>query len=543
MKNNNKNMHLFAIAALAATLMAGQVSISPVYAGSTSVQLSSLIPDNVTVEQPMPLSDISLPDSEYGTLFWVDSSSVPSERVQSYDVVFKPYDSSVLSKISGWDGESDEIYGSVTVVVSGMESNSEESDEWNEDSSDDYDENQDNYDEDQDSSGANEEQKDDSAEDDQEVTPEATAAPAKEENSEEETEITEKPSEKTEDESETVKTDTKEEQDSEDNKAEDTTEEDAKVTPSETPEVTETPEATETPETTETPKATVTPEADKDNIFDGADKDIKEDNRSTDFVEDLTDAQKAELAEENHSANGITVSGIDLPYYVQFRVTSGDDYEFTNASEANVFQSYEFELWDLKNDTEYEVPDGEYVSVTVPVKAGYSYTIEHLLDSGAMETIVPSVDGSTMIFSTHSFSPFGIAGSKTLVGEEIEEDGYDTGVVTETPDSVQAADLTPAGDNTADTADSSNAASDSTADTSEVTSAPADSTDQTAADTSSSTDQNSEEDGSSSVKAVHTGDNTIIWPFVILAVLAGVVALALIIFLIIVAIEKKNKNK
>lgn len=224
-------MHLFAIAALAATLMVGQVSISSVYAGSTSVQLSSLIPDNVTVEQPMPLSDISLPDSEYGTLSWVDSSSVPSERVQSYDVVFKPYDSSVLSKISGWDGESDEIYGSVTVVVSGMESNSEESDEWNEDSSDDYDENQDNYDEDQDSSGANEEQKDDSAEDDQEVTPEATAAPSKEENSEEETEITEKPSEKTEDESETVKTDTKEEQDSEDNKAEDTTEEDAKVTP------------------------------------------------------------------------------------------------------------------------------------------------------------------------------------------------------------------------------------------------------------------------------------------------------------------------
>ena len=228
MKNNNKNMHLFAIAALAATLMVGQVSISSVYAGSTSVQLSSLIPDNVTVEQPMPLSDISLPDSEYGTLSWVDSSSVPSERVQSYDVVFKPYDSSVLSKISGWDGESDEIYGSVTVVVSGMESNSEESDEWNEDSSDDYDENQDNYDEDQDSSGANEEQKDDSAEDDQEVTPEATAAPSKEENSEEETEITEKPSEKTEDESETVKTDTKEEQDSEDNKVEDTTEEDAK---------------------------------------------------------------------------------------------------------------------------------------------------------------------------------------------------------------------------------------------------------------------------------------------------------------------------
>ena len=195
MKNNNKNMHLFAIAALAATLMAGQVSVSPAYAESTSVQLSSLIPDNVTVEQPMPLSDISLPDSEYGTLSWVDSSSVPSERVQSYDVVFKPYDSSVLSKISGWDGESDAIYSTVTVVVSGMESNSEESDEWNEDSSENYDENyngsetendenQDNYDENQDSSDANEGQKEDSAEDDQKAAPEVTAAPAEEESSE-----------------------------------------------------------------------------------------------------------------------------------------------------------------------------------------------------------------------------------------------------------------------------------------------------------------------------------------------------------------------
>ena len=62
--------------------------------------------------------------------------------------------------------------------------------------------------------------------------------------------------------------------------------------------------------------------------------------------------------------------------------------------------------------------------MTVPVKAGYTYTIEHLLDSGAMETIVPSVEGSTMVFSTHSFSPFGIAGSKPLVGGEIQEDGY-----------------------------------------------------------------------------------------------------------------------
>lgn len=103
--------------------------------------------------------------------------------------------------------------------------------------------------------------------------------------------------------------------------------------------------------------------------------------------EEPSDEEKIELAATNHTCNGISVSGINLPWYVQFRAASGENYEFSNEAEANLFKSYEFELWDLKNNTEYEIPDGEYISVTVPVKAGYDYTIEHLLDSGAMETI------------------------------------------------------------------------------------------------------------------------------------------------------------
>ena len=103
---------------------------------------------------------------------------------------------------------------------------------------------------------------------------------------------------------------------------------------------------------------------------------------------------------------------------MQFRVTSGESYEFANESEAEIFKSYEFELWDLQNNTEYEIPDGEYISVTVPVKEGYDCTVEHLLDNGATETIVPSVEGGVMVFSTHSFSPFGIAGSMQMVGPD-----------------------------------------------------------------------------------------------------------------------------
>lgn len=560
MKNNNKNIHFFAIAALAATLMAGQVQVSPVYADNTAVQLSSLIPDNVTVEQPVPLSDISLPDSEYGTLSWVDSSSVPSRRVQSYDVVFRPYDSSVLSRISGWDGESDAIYSSVTVVVSGMGAESEESVTWKEDSEENYDENyddsqtenaenQDNYAENQDDSEVKENEN--AADDGQasEKEPEATVTPSEgevteapkatevpseaegtetpettetpSEDKEENTEITvtEKPSE------EENKTEKEDETDAENNQKSD----DNKKTEDTKEEPTAAPEVTEVPEVTETPAAIVTPAADKNNIFDGADKDIKEDDRSTEFEENLTAEQKAEMADENHSCNGITVSGIDLPYYVQFRVASGDDYEFTNESEANVFQSYEFELWDLKNNTEYAVSDGEYVSVTVPVKAGYSYTIEHLLDSGAMETIVPSVDGSTMVFSTHSFSPFGIAGSKTLVGEEIEEDGYDTGSDTDTSDSAQTAGLTPVADNSTTSSDNTaNTAANTETSTGNAATAGAETADTSTVTTAQSSenvsdDAQNEEDSSSSVKAVHTNDPTRILPFVILAVAAGAI--------------------
>ncbi len=47
--------------------------------------------------------------------------------------------------------------------------------------------------------------------------------------------------------------------------------------------------------------------------------------------------EKEERAEINHTCNGITVSGVNLPWYVQFRVSSGDSYKFTNESDAMIF--------------------------------------------------------------------------------------------------------------------------------------------------------------------------------------------------------------
>ena len=475
--NRKRNVQFFAAAALSAVLLAGQIQPASVHGDSTQIQVSSLIPDNVTIDQPVPLSEISLPGSDYGTLSWVNSSSVPSERVQSYDVVFRPYNSADLAKISGWDGVSDAIYGTVTVVVNGLDNESQENEEeWSEEES-------------QDDSGSNEEW---------------TETETGEETEEPETETTPGAEEKPEP---TVTPAETEEDDTE-----------------EVPGATITPEATVTPEATATPTPTVTPE----DIFDREEEETDERPVQVEEEEEFTEEEMAAMAETNHSCNGIYVSGINLPWYVQFRATSGEDYEFTNENEANIFKSYEFELWDLRNNTEYEIPDGEYISVTVPVKEGYEYTIEHLLDNGAMETIVPSVNGSTMVFSTHSFSPFGIAGSKPLVGEEIATDGYET-----TP----AATATPAASSSDGNNGSSASSGTVTPSASSGNSADRDmdnsagSTDSGNTDGSSQDSANESTDSSGeSTDAVNTGDTTPIAPFVVLAV-AAVVIIVVIIYL------------
>ena len=518
-KNNGKrNVQFLAAAALTAALMAGQIQPAAVY-GSENIQVSSLIPDNVTVEQPVPLSEISLPSSEYGTLSWADESSVPSERVQSYDVVFRPYNAADLSKISGWDGSSDVIYSSVRVVVSGIEENESQEEEWSEENNGEASEDQNDSQWEEENSGTGENdsqesedhstgstdedagesnpdgQENDGTEEDSQQNSNGDSADkgnnessgnsqtegsqqdgdsdSAEENNSQESEDQNAGS-KDEDASDfngNGETEEESQQDGDSNPAEGESQDNAgdkedMPEAGEKPEPTVTPEATVTPEVSVTPEPTVTPEADKDNIFEQEDQ---KDQRPSDLEENLTEEEKEELAAANHTSNGISVSGINLPWYVQFRATSGEDYQFTNENEANLFKSYEFELWDLRNNTEYEIPDGEYISVTVPVKAGYTYTIEHLLDSGAMETIVPSVEGSTMVFSTHSFSPFGIA----------QDDSKDSDKQT---------------------------------------------------NTSEDSSKEAEENDGSSKSAVNTGDNTMIAPFIILGVVAIVVVGVIIYF-------------
>lgn len=557
MKKNTKNtfsrsFSILAAAALSMTLIGGQTF--PAYAeNSSGIESGAVIPDNITIDSPTALANIALPSNAYGTLSWADSSYVPDKRVQSCGVVFKPAAGADLSGLPGWDSNSGTLTGSVTVVVSSLDSTEENS--GSEESSDSSDSGKSYETDDKEENGTdvNESDADTSVKETEDSTAENEGKneglqtdSVQENENKEDSETTGKTEQSS---SDTADASGEEKRDpeiteapevtaapSEDNKTQDVEEAEA----AETPAVTITPaaeddmdpdaasesrddenheknndaEITTIPEITETPDA----EENKNNIFDR--KDDTEDKRPQNAATDLTEKEKEEIASQNHTCDGITVSGIDLPWYVQFRVSGGEDYQFTNEEDATIFKSYEFELWDTQNNTEYKIPDGEYISVTVPVKAGYTYSIEHLLDNGAMETIIPSVDGDTMTFSTHSFSPFGIAGSKSLVGPDAESN---TGAT-----------ITPAAD-----ASSSDASSSGTADPAET-----DSTDTNTAETSQnltsdSTDQeqpssqnsdtagNEAEEQSSattSKKQVNTGDNTQILPFVILFVAAAVVA-------------------
>ena len=548
MKKNTKNtfgrsFSILAAAALSMTLIGGQAF--PTYAGSSSgIETGAMIPDNITIDTPTALANVALPSNEYGTLSWVDGSYVPQKRVQSCEVVFKPSAGADLSGLPGWDSASGTLTGYVTVVVSSLDSASEDTDNDEQKDSSQSDESYDTENSDKDSKDVSDKEtqqdsKDENADQEDSSSDSSSADsstdknsdsstdvkdPAEEDKNEEDPEVTEVPDI-------TVTPVQKDDSQNTEEKEEETAE--TTVTPAasdtgDNTEDTDNNKKENNSEITEIPEITENPDENTDNIFDR--KDEPEDKRPQNAATDITETEMEAIAQQNHTCDGITVSGIDLPWYVQFRVSGGDDYQFTNEEDAAIFKSYEFELWDTQKNTEYKIPDGEYISVTVPVKAGYTYSIEHLLDNGAMETIIPSVDGDTMTFSTHSFSPFGIAGSKSLVGPDAGSDSS----VTVTP----AADTSSSDTGASSSVDTSSDSSESTdemdtsQDLSSGTAELTDSSSQNDTESSESEDQSSQ---AKSKKQVNTGDTTQILPFVILFVAAAVVA-GVVVFL-----KKRNK--
>lgn len=471
-KFTGKKLSILAVAAITVTMIGSSVpvAIQPVQASQEKSTAISVLPDNITIDQSAELADIELPSSEYGTLEWADGSYVPTQRVQACEVILVPAEGQDLSNAEGWDPETGVVVGTINVIVNGLDDSSEDESEAEVTAVPEKDQ------DDQDENTASE---DDSTDDDKNSSDE-TGANSKAENDSDNKKDAEKQekTEKQETEGSEVIGELK--------PAGDNTEQ-------------ETENRQDSADSEEN-----SADREEDNIFDNPEMSDDTDGRSDEADDNVSEAEKEKLAESNHTCNGITVSGINLPWYVQFRVSSGDSYQFTNESDAMIFKSYEFELWDLQNDTEYEIPSGEYISVTVPVKAGYQYTIEHLLDNGATETIIPSVDDDVMVFSTHSFSPFGIAGSRQLVGPDSGDDTDDAETVTPVPTDTSAQ------TQSSDSEDSSAASPDAVSDNNGNSSVS-----QTSDSEAGKTAENS--------NAVNTGDTTMILPFVVLIAAAAVI--------------------
>lgn len=517
MKKKNKsaarNIGFLTAIALSAVLAGGQFSAEMVTAYSSELTENrlSVFPDNITIDKPTALENVLLPANDHGTLEWADGSYIPQKRVQSCEVILTPAEGVDLSAEEGWDEETGTVTGYVHVIVTSITETKNEL--LPEENSDIWEKQQ----------GTEDTEK-------KEQTDEKTLH-----NNTDDTGKTDAETEVTENEDATDTDAAKKEGDLQGETTVEGGTNDADISD---------PDINDADINADDKDPVQSDPADGENIQDPVDDDMdvdgdsnifddpispdEKDERPSDAEEDMSDEEKEARAQMNHTCDGITVSGINLPWYVQFRVSSGESYQFTNESDAMIFQSYEFELWDLQNNTEYEIPSGEYISVTVPVKAGYEYTIEHLLDNGAVETIIPSVDGNTMVFSTHSFSPFGIAGSKQLVGPDAGDD--DTG-----------SEDAPATDSSADTpvtpeADMDDAVWDSVSGEKM--------TDTNSSDHVQMNDTKTERADNTKVNvsapktedAVNTGDDTTILPFVIVLIVAAVVIIGAAVFM-----KKKKK--
>lgn len=408
---NKRAFRFFTAAVLAGMLMGSQISSAlAIEADQVYTVEEKNILDYVVIPEAVALEEIRLPESIYGILSWVHPLYVPEKEKEECEVVLEPKKDVDVSWMKGWDAETKKVNAYITVYV-GV---GPEEEIFTEESSDLPEEMENIIEEEAVQAETEESSAPESTEAEEEsIVPEESFEIVTEETLVEETEV------QKEENSEVESEDEKEEAPA---VSEEMTEE--KENPEETVDSEEKTEDSNPDENQEEEKT--------ETIFDRTE--IEEDTRPEHADPVLTEAEKRAAGVENHICEGISVSGDHLPWYVQFRVSDGAEYQFSNQDGAELFKAYEFKLWDTMNDIEYVVPDGEYITIRMTVPEGYDYTVEHILASGAKESIYPMLSGSTLVFSTHSFSPFGIAGSTTIVGGNIVEENYQTPTPTPKPE-------------------------------------------------------------------------------------------------------------
>lgn len=163
-----------------------------------------------------------------------------------------------------------------------------------------------------------------------------------------------------------------------------------------------------------------------------SEKDVADVVKATLAYDSLSDEEKARVTntsalkkaqqksgEFNHSAQGISISGVD--WNIKLVVTNHTENEekMTAFSEKldrrSLLSLYEIHLVDVLTDKNYEVPYGQKISVNMPAVdlTGYqNVVVAHEKNSGSMEYLDVNIVDNTAQFQTSSFSMFGIAAKK-----------------------------------------------------------------------------------------------------------------------------------
>lgn len=244
--------------------------------------------------------------------------------------------------------------------------------------------------------------------------------------------------------------------------------------------------------------------------------------------------------------SGVQVYADFLPFYVDLQVSYNDSVsQLPDAGIGEILSAYELKLWDLKEDTEYQIPEGKKVKVLIPLPENadcYSdLAIAHYLGNNEYEYFIFDKDGKVgnmtievkdgeeyLAFETASFSPFNVGGHQ-IVGPGINSPGHKPSTGTGTGAGSQSTQQSGQQQSQQNNPSSGqNNASQSSQETSTTQKKPGNQTVSSA--------------GSSNVTIIHTvktGDNTEIAQYVLL----GAGALALGAGAVVIGKKKKKQDK
>lgn len=95
------------------------------------------------------------------------------------------------------------------------------------------------------------------------------------------------------------------------------------------------------------------------------------------------------------------MEGDFLPYYVHLQVSYNDELDqLPDAGIGQILSAYEIKLWDLKENEEYKIPEGNKVRVMIPFRkmqtAFHSFPLPIIWETVSMN-IIPFLQRSTRV--------------------------------------------------------------------------------------------------------------------------------------------------